>query len=110
MCAKYFRSAIAMFAALFFMSMTSVSHALPLVSAGYDLFQTQPGTSLDPAILQPSFPNPFPLPIPLPLPVIPLEGVPLGTFDFGGTVCDQSVGNTDTIIRRLPPDADGASG
>lgn len=29
------------------------------------------------------------------------EGVPLGTFDFGGSIGVQVVGPTDTIIRRL---------
>lgn len=112
MYAKYIRTALIAPTAALFISMASVAHALPLVSAGYDLFQTQPGTSLDPALLEPSFPNPFPLPIPLPLPPILLEGVPLGTFDFGGTVGVQSVGNTDTIIQRLAPDAEisGAPG
>ncbi len=51
-----------------------------IVAAGYDLFQTQPGTEFLGA---------------------PLEGVPLGTYNFGGTIGVQNVGDTDTIIQRL---------
>ena len=31
------------------------------------------------------------------------QGVPLGTYNFGGAIGVQNVGNTDTIIQRLPP-------
>ena len=50
------------------------------IAAGWDLFSTDPGTTFGP---------------------IPFEGAPLGSFDFGGTVGVQDVGDTDTIIRRL---------
>jgi len=53
-----------------------VANVLP----GYDLFETTTGTNLN---------------------GIPLQGVPLGTYDFGGAIGVQSVGNTDTIVQRL---------
>jgi hypothetical protein len=31
---------------------------------------------------------------------VPWQGVPLGTYDFGGSIGVQNVGNTDTIIQR----------
>ena len=31
------------------------------------------------------------------------QGVPLGAFNFGGSIGVQNVGNTDTIIQRLGP-------
>lgn len=40
---------------------------------------------------------------------IPFQGVPLGTFNFGGSIGIQNVGNTDTIIQRLTP-ITGSSG
>jgi len=56
------------------------SHAQAFdVYAGYDLFQTTTGTNFLGT---------------------PLQGVPLGTYNFGGTVGVQNVGNTDTIIQR----------
>jgi hypothetical protein len=61
------------------------SQADPLVLAGFDLFQTQPGTQVN---LNP-----------VGLGTQPFIGVPLGTFDFGmGPV---AVFNTDTIVQRL---------
>lgn len=39
----------------------------------------------------------------------PFQGVPLGTFDFGGTIGVQDVGTTDTIVQRLQP-ASGVPG
>ena len=56
----------------------SVSRASFVVDPGYDLFQTDPGTSLD---------------------GVPLVGVPLGSFDFGSGAVP--VYNTDTIVHRL---------
>ena len=50
------------------------------VDAGYDLFQTDPGTSFQGA---------------------PLGGVPVGTYNFGGAIGVQGVGLTDTIVQRL---------
>jgi len=90
MYAKYFRTALIAPTAALFMLMASVTHAVPLVGAGFDLLQTQPGTSLDTGLLS----------TPLPLGIIPLEGVPLESFDFGGTTGVQSTGNADTIIER----------
>ncbi|HUO10397.1 MAG TPA: PEP-CTERM sorting domain-containing protein [Phycisphaerae bacterium] len=59
--------------------------ALPALAAndilpGYDLFQSLPGTELNGQ---------------------PFIGDPLGTFNFGGTIGVQGVGNADTIIQRL---------
>jgi MYXO-CTERM domain-containing protein len=51
-----------------------------IVAAGYDLWSTKPG---DAAFGGYSF-----------------KGVPLGTFDFGGSVGVQPTGNTDTILQR----------
>jgi hypothetical protein len=54
------------------------------VDAGYDLFQTAPGTFFtDPNTMTP----------------IPLIGDPLGSYNFGAGA--QNVGNTDTIVQRL---------
>jgi hypothetical protein len=50
------------------------------VAAGYDLFQTQPGTTFTG--------------------LGALTGVPLGTFNFGGSIGVQNVGLTDTILQR----------
>jgi len=52
-----------------------------LVDAGWDLFLTDPGST---TFLGQHF-----------------EGVPLGTFDFGGSIGVKPVGNTDTIMQRL---------
>ncbi|MGD1277970.1 MAG: PEP-CTERM sorting domain-containing protein [Tepidisphaeraceae bacterium] len=51
-----------------------------VVNPGYDLLQTVPGTQAY---------------------QIPMEGVPLGTYDFGGSIGVQNVGMTDTIVQRL---------
>ena len=75
----------AAFAAAFLfagLALPSVSRAVPIVDSGYDLLTTQSGTTFAGA---------------------PFEGVPLGTFNFGGTIGVQNVGNTDTIIQRLAP-------
>lgn len=50
------------------------------VLPGWDLWTTAPGTSFA---------------------GVPFVGVPLGTFDFGGAIGVQNVGNTDTIVQRL---------
>jgi hypothetical protein len=51
------------------------------VAAGYDLFSTDAsGTTFEGANFQ---------------------GVPLGTYNFGGMIGVQNVGNTDTIVQRL---------
>jgi hypothetical protein len=51
-----------------------------MVSAGWDLFQTAPGTTFT---------------------GVPFQGVPLGTFNFGGAIGVKNVGNADTIIQRV---------
>jgi hypothetical protein len=59
------------------------------VLAGYDLLQTvTPGTSFN---------------------GVDFEGVPLGSYDFGGMIGVKAVGNTDTIVHRLS-DATAAPG
>lgn len=50
------------------------------VGAGYDLLQTQSGTSFM---------------------GVNFLGVPLSKYNFGGTIGSQTVDNTDTIIQRL---------
>jgi hypothetical protein len=64
------------FAALAF---PSLSRADDTIHSGWDLFVTDPLSS----VLGVSF-----------------VGVPLGTFDFGGSIGVQNVGNVDTIIQR----------
>jgi MYXO-CTERM domain-containing protein len=63
-------------------SLCCTAHAAPAtgVDAGYDLFQTTPGTTFMGA---------------------PFVGVPLGTFNFGGSTGVQNVGDADTIIQRM---------
>lgn len=56
------------------------------VHAGYDLFQTDPTRTFF------DFGSPFD--------TQNLMGVPLGTFDFGGSIGVQNVGATDTIVQR----------
>ena len=61
-----------------------------LINPGYDLFQSTTGTT-----------------VPFPSGTQPFEGVPLGTFNFGGTIGVKNVGLTDTIVQRMgPPLAD----
>ena len=74
------------------LSVTSagVASADTLISAGWDLLKTQPGTQF----WFPTIPNPQ---------VIDLEGLPIGTIDLGSGPID--VGATDTIIERVS-DAD----
>lgn len=50
------------------------------VCPGYDLFETAAGTSFD---------------------GISFRGVPLGTYNFGGTIGVQNTGAADTIIERM---------
>jgi hypothetical protein len=56
-----------------------------IVAPGWDLLETAPGTQFMGA---------------------PFVGVPLGTYDFGGTIGVQNVGTTDTIVQRLAPSND----
>ncbi|HSL83764.1 MAG TPA: hypothetical protein VLF66_13395 [Thermoanaerobaculia bacterium] len=55
------------------------------VGAGWDLFETRSPTVFRPGLSEPE---------------IPLEGVPLGSFDFEGTLGPRATGSTDTIVRR----------
>ena len=52
------------------------------VRVGYDLLQTNSSSTAFPGLGN-------------------LMGVPLGTYNFGGSVGTVSVGNTDTIVQRL---------
>jgi hypothetical protein len=54
------------------------------VAPGYDLFTTAPGTYFTFMGMQ-----------------MDMTGVPLGTYNFGGSIGVQNVGNTDTIVQRL---------
>ncbi len=57
------------------------SHAQAFdVFAGYDLFETQSGTTFLGT---------------------PLKGVPVNSYNFGGVIGTQNVGTTDTIVQRL---------
>lgn len=60
----------------------SVASAIinPQVDAGYDLFQSITGTSFQ---------------------GIPFTGVPIGNYNFGGTIGVQDTDLTDTIVQRL---------
>ena len=58
----------------------SEGRAAFVVSPGYELFQTLPGTT---------FPG-----------LGALSGVRVGTYNFGGSIGVQNVGNADTIIQR----------
>jgi hypothetical protein len=55
------------------------SAALVSVAPGWDLFESRPSTTFAGQ---------------------PFTGVPLGTFDFGGTIGVKEVGNADTIVHR----------
>jgi hypothetical protein len=59
---------------------STVARASDAILPGWDLFQTTPGTTFGGA---------------------PFIGVPLGTFDFGGTIGVKNTGLTDTIVHRL---------
>lgn len=60
-----------------------------VIKSGYDLFSTvTPGTTFG---------------------GVEFQGVPLSTYDFGGTIGIQNVGVTDTIVHRLT-DAAGSPG
>lgn len=57
-------------------------HATTQIDAGWDLLATTQPTTFG---------------------GVPFVGVPLGTFNFGGSIGTQSVGNADTIVERLTP-------
>ena len=73
------RVALAVAVSLAGLAWPSIGRAVT-VSPGYDLLTTQPGTTFAGAAFQ---------------------GVPLNTFDFGGSIGVKNVGSTDTIIQRL---------
>ena len=52
------------------------------INAGYDLLETVAGTTFG---------------------GVAYQGVPLASFNFGGTIGTQAVGTTDTIVHRLSP-------
>ncbi len=64
-----------------------IANAGPVVNPGYDLFESLTGATFGGGAFQ---------------------GVPIGAFNFGGTIGVQNVGVTDTIIQRLAP-ATGAA-
>jgi len=74
-------SSMALAAALIALVGSPQASATSTVDPGWNLLQTDPGTTL-------FFGKAF-------------EGVPLGTYDFSSSIGVQNVGPTDTIIRRL---------
>ena len=91
---KHFLKAGGLLAALLVTLLTpGLGRADPLavtVPAGYDLFQTvSSGTSYM---------------------GINFQGVPLGTFNFGGSIGTKTVDNTDTIVQRLNDATPGNNG
>ena len=75
--------------ALFAVAMTpGIARAAPVcvdgnVCPGYDLFETQPGTTFG---------------------GFNFVGVPLNTYNFGGSIGTKATGTTDTIVQRLSND------
>ena len=63
-----------------FLATSSVSQATIDVGAGWDLFFTQNSTEFM---------------------GLNWEGVPLGSFDFGGSIGTQNTGGVDTIVQRI---------
>jgi hypothetical protein len=59
-----------------------VANAGPVVDPGFELYETLSGTTFG---------------------GVAFQGVPIGTFNFGGTIGVQAVGGTDTIVQRLAP-------
>src|ERR1044071_8952287 len=74
------------------LSSAAQGNVVVTVAPGYDLFRADP---LDTVFGSASSFAPF-------------KGVPLGSFDFGGTVGVQNTGTTDTIIKRTAPGSPGA--
>src|SRR5437867_1582659 len=74
----------------------SRSQAGPIVAAGFDLLTTVDGTTFDPDGPGPMVPIPF-------------MGVPLGSFNFGGSIGIKPTGATDTIVQRKAPATTPAS-
>lgn len=69
------------------LTLVGVANAGPVVNPGYDLFESLPCTTFG---------------------GVAFQGVPIGTFNFGGTIGTKSVGVTDRIIQRLAPAGAGA--
>ena len=65
--------------------------------AGFDLLTSIPPAEVfgNPVIFDPDGPSGNP--------PIPMQGLPLGAFDFGGTIGVVPTGDADTIIRRTSP-------
>jgi hypothetical protein len=61
-------------------AMTAAAVQAAFVEPGWDLLHTAPGTTFAGQ---------------------PFVGVPLGAYDFGGTIGVKNVGNADTIVQRL---------
>src|SRR5438045_302806 len=67
---------------------TSAALAAPVdVEPGYDLLETFPGTTLS---------------------GVPFTGVPIGSYNFGGSIDTKNIGVTDTILLRQAAATPGA--
>jgi len=71
---------IARVAAVSAMLTVGVANAGPVVNPGYELYETLSGTTFG---------------------GVAFQGVPIGNFNFGGTIGVKAVGATDTIVQRL---------
>jgi len=78
---------IARVAAVSAMLTVGVANAGPVVNPGYELYETLSGTTFG---------------------GVAFQGVPIGNFNFGGSIGVKAVGATDTIVQRLAP-ASGAA-
>src|SRR5207249_12117986 len=77
---------IARVAAVSAMLTVGVANAGPVVNTGYELYETLSGTTFG---------------------GVAFQGMPIGNFNFGGTIGVKAGGATDTIVQRLAP-ASGA--
>jgi hypothetical protein len=66
------------------LALSSTASAGPLVLPGWDLLETVPGTFFN-----------------FGFGPIPFNGVPLGSYDFGGAIGVQGTGTADTIVHRF---------
>jgi len=78
---------IARVAAVSVVLTVGVANAGPVVNPGYELYETLSGTTFG---------------------GVAFQGVPIGNFNFGGSIGVKAVGATDTIVQRLAP-ASGAA-
>ena len=69
------------------LTVVGAANAGPVVNPGFESFQSLTGTTFG---------------------GVAFQGVPIGTFNFGGTIGVKAVGGTDTIVQRLAP-ATGAA-